>query len=158
MLRNLSLRSLIPENIPSSAKLFLAGVIFGGIANGIFNVVLQLYLTSLGFSGSTLGSIFMMNALSAAILTIPMGILADRIGKRKLLLVGLTSVVIATIIFLGTQSPLMIMFSFFLLGTANATNVVLSPLYSSYFVNDDMDKAFSLWMSLGWSRHPLEAF
>ena len=63
MLNRMGLRSLIPENIPSSAKLFLTGVIFGGIANGIFGVVLQLYLTSLGFSGSTLGSIFMLNAL-----------------------------------------------------------------------------------------------
>jgi MFS family permease len=144
-----NLNSLIPENIPSSAKLFLTAVIFQGIANGIFNVVLQLYFTSLGFSGSTLGSIFMMNALSAAILTLPMGILADRVGKRKLLLVGLLMVTIGTIIFLGTQSPLMIMFSFLCIGVASATSVVLSPLYSSFFVDSDMDKAFSLWMSLG---------
>ena len=108
MLKRIGLRSLIPENIPSSAKLFLTGVIFGGISNGIFSVVLQLYLTSLGFSGSTLGSIFMMNAFSAAILTIPIGIIADRIGKRKLLLVGLASVTIATMIFLGRARKLML--------------------------------------------------
>jgi MFS family permease len=78
-----------------------------------------------------------------------MGIIADRIGKRKLLLAGLVSVTIATIIFLVSKSPLMIMFSFFCIGIANATFVVLSPLYSSYFVDDDMDKAFSLWLSLG---------
>ena len=146
---NVNLYSLIPKNIPSSAKLFLTGVIFQGIANGIFNVVLQLYFTSLGFSGSTLGSIFMMNALSAAILTLPMGILADRVGKRKLLLVGFLMVTIGTLIFLGTQSPLMIMFSFLCIGVASSTSVVLSPLYSSFFVDNDMDKAFSLWMALG---------
>lgn len=144
----MSLRSLIPKNISSSAKLFLTGVIFQGIANGIYNVVLQLYLTSLGFSGSTLGSIFMMNAISAFILTIPMGMFADRIGKRKLLLVGLVSITIATLIFLGSESALMIMFSFLCIGVSSATFVVLNPLYSSFFVDDEMDKAFSLWLSL----------
>jgi len=144
-----SLRSLIPEIIPSSAKLFLTGVIFQGIANGIANVILQLYLTSLGFSGSTLGTIVMMNALSSAVLTIPIGIIADRIGKRKLLLVGFCSITVAKIIFLGTQSPLMFMISFLCVGVTNSTFVVLSPLYSLLFSDDDMDKAFSLWMSLG---------
>lgn len=143
------LRLLIPENIPSSAKLFLTGVIFQGIANGIFNVILQLYLTSLGFSGSTLGSISMMSALSSTILTIPIGIIADRIGKRKLLLVGFCSITVATIILLGTRSPLILMISFLFIGVTNSTFVVLSPLYSLFFSDDDMDKAFSLWLSLG---------
>ena len=144
-----ALRSFIPEDIPSSAKLFLVGVVCQGIANGIANVILQLYLTSLGFSGSTLGSILMMNALSSAVLTIPIGIIADRIGKRKLLLVGFCSITVAKIIFLGTQNPLMFMISFLCVGVTNSTFVVLSPLYSLLFSDDDMDKAFSLWMSLG---------
>jgi DHA1 family multidrug resistance protein-like MFS transporter len=147
-LKRLSVRSLIPETIPFSAKLFLTGVIFQGIANGIFNVILQLYFTSLGFSGSTIGSISMMSALSSTILTIPIGIISDRIGKRKLLLLGLGSIAIGTIIFLGSQSPLMIMISFLCIGVTNSTFVVLSPLYSLLFSDDDMDKAFSLWMSL----------
>jgi len=144
-----SLRSLIPENISSSAKLFLTGIIFQGISNGIANVILQLYLTSLGFSGSTLGTIVMMNALSSAVLTIPIGIIADRIGKRKLLLVGLCSITVAKIIFLGTQNPLMFMISFLCVGVTNSTFVVLNPLYSLLFKDEDMDKAFSLYLSLG---------
>ena len=88
-----SLRSLIPENISFSAKLFLIGKISQGIGNGILNVTLQLYLTSLGFSGSTLGSVFMMMALSSAILTMPIGFIADRVGKRKLLFLGLCSII-----------------------------------------------------------------
>jgi MFS family permease len=144
-----SLRSFIPNNISFPAKLFLIGVIFQGIANGIHNVILQLYLVSLGFSGSTLGSILTMNALSSTVLTIPIGIIADRIGKRKLLLVGLCSITVATLIRLGTQSPFMFMVSFFCVGVTNSTFVVLNPLYSLLFTKRDMDKAFSLWLSLG---------
>ena len=144
-----SLRSLIPENIPFSAKLFLTGKISQGIGNGILNVTLQLYLTSLGFSGSTLGSVFMMMALSSAILTMPIGFIADRVGKRKLLFLGLCSIIVAIIVFLGTQSPTMIMFSFLCIGVSNSTFVVLNPLLSLLFSDEDMDKAFSLWFSLG---------
>ena len=91
----------------------------------------------------------MMNALSSTILTIPIGIIADRIGKRKMLLVGLCSIFLATIIYLWTKNPVMFMLSFFYIGITNSTFVVLSPLYSLFFSDDDMDKAFSLWLSLG---------
>jgi predicted MFS family arabinose efflux permease len=91
----------------------------------------------------------MMNALSSTLLTIPIGIIADRIGKRKLLLLGLCSIFLATIIYLWTTSPLMFMISFFCIGVTNSTFVVLSPLYSFFFSDDEMDKAFSLWLSLG---------
>jgi predicted MFS family arabinose efflux permease len=37
---------------------------------------------------------------------------------------------------------------FFIIGLSNATFVVLTPLYSSFFDKDDMDRAFGLWGSL----------
>ena len=43
----------------------------------------------------------------------------------------------------------MFMISFFCIGVTNSTFVVLSPLYSLFFSDDDMDKAFSLRLSLG---------
>ena len=143
------LRSFVPENVSSSAKLFFAGKIFQGFGNGIFNVILQLYFVSLGFSGSTLGSIFMMTALSSAFLTMPIGIIADRVGKRKLLFLGLCSIIVAVVIFLGARSPLMIMVSFLCIGVSNSTFVVLNPLLSLFFSDEELDRAFSLWFSLG---------
>jgi len=130
------LRSFGPENVSSSAKLFFAGKIFQGFGNGIFNVILQLYFASLGFGGSTLGSIFMMTALSSAFLTMPIGIIADRVGKRKLLFLGLCSIMVAVVIFLGARSPLMIMVSFLCVGVSNSTFVVLNPLLSLFFKDE----------------------
>lgn len=91
----------------------------------------------------------MMIALSSAILTMPIGIVADRIGKRKLLFLGLCSIIVAIVIFLGTQNPMMIMISFLCIGVSNSTFVVLNPLLSLLFSDNDLDKAFSLWFSLG---------
>lgn len=140
-----SLNTVKPEVLPGSAKLFLFGTVVNGIANGIFNAVIQLYLISLGLESANLGFIFMMNALSSALLTIPAGILGDRYGKAKITLVGFLSVVSSMIVFFSTSSVEFFAISFLLIGVSNAAGVVLTPLYSSFFEKDDLDKAFGLW-------------
>jgi MFS family permease len=144
----LNLRSIAPERIPAPAKLFLVGVVFNGIGNGIFNVVMQLYFASIGISSATLGSILMMNALSAAILTIPMGIVADRYGKKRLMYVCAGSTVVAVPLLLLTKSVLMFKLAFLSIGVSNAAAVVFSPIYSSFFDKDEMDKAFGFYFAL----------
>ena len=144
----MSLRSIAPERIPAPAKMFLVGIVLNGIGNGITNVVLQLYFASIGISSATLGSIIMMNALSAAILTIPMGILADRYGKKKLVYACAVSTVIAGPLLLFTRSVLMFKLAFLSIGVSNAAAVVFSPIYSSFFEKEDMDKAFGFYGAL----------
>lgn len=144
----MNLRSIAPERIPAPAKMFLVGVVFNGIGNGIANVVMQLYFASIGISSATLGSIIMMNALSAAILTIPMGILADRFGKKKLVYVCALSTIVAGPLLLFTRSVLMFKLAFLSFGVSNAAAVVFSPIYSSFFEKEDMDKAFGFYGAL----------
>ncbi len=142
------LRSIAPEKISTPAKLFLVGVVFNGIGNGIFNVVMQLYFASIGISSATLGSIIMMNALSAAILTIPMGMLADRYGKKKLVYACAASTIVAAPLLLFTKSIMMFKLAFLSFGVSNAAAVVFSPIYSSFFEKEDMDKAFGFYGAL----------
>ncbi len=144
----MNLRSIAPDEVPAPAKLFLVGVVFNGIGNGIFNVVMQLYFASIGISSATLGSILMMNALSAAILTIPMGILADRYGKKRLMYICAGSLIVAVPLLLLTKSVLMFRLAFLSFGVSNAAAVVFSPIYSSFFDKDEMDKAFGFFFAL----------
>ncbi len=144
----MDLRSIAPERVSTSARLFLSGAVLNGIGNGVFNVVGQLYFTSLGFTSSSLGNIFMMNAIGAAILTIPMGVLADRYGKKRIMLVSLASVLLSLSIILATKSLLALMLGFFVIGVSNAAGVVMSPIYASFFEKEDLDRAFGLWGSL----------
>jgi MFS family permease len=141
-------RSIVPDELPTPARLFLWGAVFNGLGNGIFNVILQLYLTSLGFTSSNLGSVFMMNAIGAAILTVPMGVLADRYGKKRIMLAGALAVALSVILILTSKSVLMFQLGFLLIGVSNATGVIISPLYSSFFEKDDLDKAFGLYGAL----------
>ena len=150
------LGGVMPSRLDRNAKMFLSGTVVNGVSNGVFNAVMQLYLASFGFDGQGLGTIIMMNALTATILMIPCGILADRIGKGKMILAGFVAVSLSMVSFFLAQSIEMFALSFALIGVCNAAATVFTPLYSSFFEKDDMDKAFGLYglinisaMSLG---------
>lgn len=150
------MESVVPSQISTNAKYFLAGSFINGFSNGILNAVMVLYLTTFGFNGQNLGSIFMMNALSATILTVPVGILADRYGKKKVIIAGLVAVTVAMTMFFMSNSMTTFAISFLFIGVANSTGTVIAPLYSSFYEKEDMDPAFGLWqvimisaMSLG---------
>jgi len=136
--------------------MFLSGAVANGVSNGVFNAVMQLYLASFGFGGQGLGIIFMMNALTATVLMIPCGILADRVGKGKMVLAGFAAVTISMLLFFTAENIAMYALSFAFIGVCNAAATVFTPLYSSFFEKDDLDKAFGLYglinisaMSLG---------
>jgi MFS family permease len=114
------------------------------LANGIFNVVFQLYLVSLGFNSVAIGSIFMMNEIVRTLLTIPMGILADRYSRKKIALFGILPGSLFLIILISTKSLKVFRLAFLLLGLCNAAGVVWSPMFSSFFTREDMDRAFGL--------------
>jgi predicted MFS family arabinose efflux permease len=144
----MDMKSIIPDNVSTPAKIFLFAAVLNGIGNGVFNVVGQLYFTTLGFTSSALASIFMMNAIGAAILTIPMGMLADRYGKKAILLIMTLYTVVGVTALLFTKSVVMFKIGFLSFGASNAAAVILSPLYSSFFEKDDLERAFGLWGAL----------
>ncbi len=139
------LGGVMPSRLNGNAKMFLSGAVINGVSNGVFNAVLQLYLASFGFDGQGLGTIIMMNALTATVLTIPCGVLGDRIGKRKMIFTGFAAVSLSMVSFFLAQSIEGFALSFAFIGVSNAAATVFTPLYSSFFEKDDMDKAFGLY-------------
>jgi MFS family permease len=150
------IESVVPSRLNTGAKLFLTGAVVNGISNGIFNSIMQLYLITQGFSAVDLGKVFMFNPLLCAILSIPCGIAADRYGKRKMLLLGLVSCTLGITSYLIFNSYACFAFAFAMFGVSNAAATVMTPLYSSFYEKDEMEKAFGLYglinisaMSLG---------
>jgi len=150
------IESVIPSELNTGAKLFLTGAVVNGISNGVYNSVLQLYLIALGFTAGNLGTIFLFNPLTCAILAIPCGILADRYGKGKMIAVGLVAVTIGVFGMLVAKSLWVFGLIFAMFGVSNATSTVMMPLYSSFYKKKDMEKGMGLYglinisaMSLG---------
>jgi MFS family permease len=137
-------QNMIPAEIPRNARLYLTGLIFSGLGDGIIMTVAQLYFITIGFSSTDFGSIFMLKSIGTALVTIPAGYIADRIGKRKVLTTGFALFSVGISAFLFTTNIAILRVAMLLIGLADSTYVVLGPLYSSFFTNGDMDKAFGL--------------
>jgi len=140
----LNLRSIVPDRVSTPAKYFLFADVLNGFGNGTFGVVIQLYLMTLGFKSSALGSMFMMNSIGIVLLTLPAGILADRYGKGKIMIFGFVAIGLALSLTLTVTRIEMLSLAWLLLGLGNATTTVFGPLYSSLFDREDMDRAFGL--------------
>ena len=138
----MSLKSIVPDKVTTPAKFFLVGMTINGFANGIMNVVTQLWLMTLGFKSLELSSIIIMNTVGAFLFTLPAGILADRYGKRKIAIPGFFLFSLGQLIILTSTSFEMLSLAWLINGLGNGCTMVFGPLYSSFFDAKDMDRAF----------------
>ena len=127
------------------AKWFLFGVFSNGLGNGIFSVMWQLYLTSIELDIFSISKLYFMNALGTTLLTIPLGILANKYGKKKIFFLSFSLIVISGSILLTHNKMEMLALALFILGTYNATTIVWTPVYSSFFQKDEMNQAFGVF-------------
>lgn len=78
-----------------NARLYLLNAILGGLAMGIFRLLFNFYLLSLGFEKDVVGNLISASSLTALITALPMGYLVDRIGHKPALLAGSAALVVA---------------------------------------------------------------
>lgn len=70
-----------------NARLYLIYVILAGAAMGVYRLLFNFYVLSLGYDEALLGRLVTTSSLTALLAALPMGYLADRLG-RKLSLIG----------------------------------------------------------------------
>jgi MFS family permease len=71
-----------------SARLYLSYVIISGIALGIFRLLFNFYVLSLGFDEKLLGNLVTASNLTALLVALPMGYLADYLGRKTSLIIA----------------------------------------------------------------------
>ncbi|MBS1249541.1 MAG: hypothetical protein MAG431_01121 [Chloroflexi bacterium] len=71
-----------------NARLYLVNVIITGLAMGVFRLLLNFYVLSLGYDEALLGRLITTSSLTALIISLPMGYLADVIGRKYSLVLG----------------------------------------------------------------------
>lgn len=69
-----------------NARLYLASAIFTGAALGVYRLLYNFYVLSLGFDESLLGQLITISSMAALISAVPMGYLADMLGRKTALL------------------------------------------------------------------------
>jgi MFS family permease len=91
-----------------NARLYLLNVIIVGAAMGVFRLLFNFYVLSLGYDEALLGTLVTVSSLTAMIVALPMGYMADRLGRKTSLLISgaFISVAVAAMVLWPSTSNL----------------------------------------------------
>lgn len=71
-----------------NARLYLWGAVLSGIAMGVFQLLFNFYVLSLGFDAAVLGNLVTIRSATGLLAALPMGYLTDRVGRKNAFLTG----------------------------------------------------------------------
>lgn len=71
-----------------NARLFLISVILTGVALGVYRLLFNFFVLSLNMDETVVGQLQSVNSTSALLLAVPMGYLADLLGRKNSLITG----------------------------------------------------------------------
>ena len=111
-----------------NARLYLVNVIIVGAAMGVYRLLFNFFVLSYGFDESFLGNLVTISSVTALLAALPMGYLADMLGRKASLIVSslfTTLAVIATVLW-PTQPVLLAMNIIFGISQSLA-GVTMSP-------------------------------
>lgn len=98
----------IPAN--ADVRLLFATRIVRMIAYGLLAVILMLYLAELGISGKRIGLLLALTLGGDTIISLWLTAHADRLGRRRMLIIGAALMVLAGVVFAVTRSwPLLLL-------------------------------------------------
>ncbi|HVO77649.1 MAG TPA: MFS transporter, partial [Methanomassiliicoccales archaeon] len=86
-------------NVPKMAKRLIYLTIPIGLSYGYLLTVIAAYLPEIGMSGEQVGAILAATGVSVVIVAIPLGIMSDRIGRKKILMAGLLLIIPMTLVY-----------------------------------------------------------
>lgn len=71
-----------------NARLYLVSAVISGASMGVFRLLFNFYVLSLGYDEELLGNLVTTSSLTALLVALPMGYVADFLGRKKSLIAG----------------------------------------------------------------------
>ena len=102
-----------------SARLFLVATLINGIVFSIWWLFFNFYILELGFNREYLGLVTSATSAAALLLGIPLGILSDRIGRKKAMIWGMSIYIDAMGLEVLVLNPNMILVMVFISGAGH---------------------------------------
>jgi len=111
-----------------NASLYLISTVISSSAFGVFRLLFNFYVLSLGYDQALVGNLVTTSSLTALIAAIPMGYLADMLGRKVSLIGGGVLTIAAVAGMLIFPSPLMFILMNILLGLGQSiSGVTMGP-------------------------------
>lgn len=112
---------LIPiRSFNKPVRLFLIATIVDGVVYSAWSLFFNFYILGLGYDKQYLGILNSLPSLATLLLSIPMGWISDRIGRRKSMLIGVFTYIIFCGMEVTVRDPVLIAIAAFLAGAGQA--------------------------------------
>lgn len=118
---------------------------------GIYGILFNLYILNLGYGADFLGLVLAAHVLASSVMSIPAGILCDRMDKKKLMVISGAASVLSEIPLYLCASPYSLLLFSVLGGVfVSVSSVTLTPLLADNCRKDDTVHVFSANASISW--------
>ena len=115
--------------LPSDGWLLFATCGVRTFAFGFLSVVLGLYLAAMGLDPTVIGAIFTAALAGGAVMTIGLTTVADRLGRRRILMTGALLMALAGTVFAVTENPILLALAA-IVGTISPSGKEVGPFIS----------------------------
>ncbi len=102
------------------AKLFLLATAIDGIIYSAWTLFFNFYILESGFGREFLGMITATTSAAALLFGIPLGMLSDRIGRKRAMLLGISIYILASLLEVTLVQPALILVMAFIGGSATS--------------------------------------
>lgn len=132
-----------------NAKLFLVATILAGLGSGIWGVIFYLYLNlrEVGFELNFIGNMFTANGLAVGLIALPAGLLCERIGHKKALIIGVMANLINPVQILVLQPSILLLASL----TSGLIGTVGWVAQAPFMMENSRQEERTYLFSFGWT-------
>ncbi len=142
------LRTMAGMNV--NVRLLLLRTLIMGLYSGIYGIIFNLYILDMGFRADFLGLLLSVTLLTSSAMSIPAGILCDRVDRRKLMIASSALSVAAVLpIFVLHSPPALVLFSALYGIFSSVSAVCVTPLLAEN-CGEETVHVFSANASFGW--------
>jgi MFS family permease len=111
-----------------NARKYLIGIIIYGSAMGVYQLLFNFYVLSLGYNEAVLGNLVTARSATSLIVALPMGYLANRIGHKRAFILGHSGIGIAILIMVLYPSvPIFVVMSIVIGLAQSLTAITMGP-------------------------------
>jgi len=121
----------------NSFKYFYLNTIFNSIGAGIFEVLFSLYLISLGYNGSFVGLTYSVGTISLGLLSIPVGFISEKIGKKNSFIISRIISLVSLILLLLINNRISILINISLFNISQVFYLISAAPFIADIVSDE---------------------
>src|SRR3972149_3958459 len=108
------------DQFTPNAQLFLLSPVIGGLTFSGFQLFFNIFLRSRGYDLDFIGLLNAIPSGAALVVGVPMGIISDRLGRRRAMLIGLTTATLAAWALVATEAQGLMVLMSAVTGVANS--------------------------------------